>query len=109
MPLRLSPSPIALWATREPDLTNPYYVTLTGALGNLLKQAGCTFILAGSQQLPTKQLTDIRNMIQRGVKVLFIDSVDPTAIVPAFKDANSANIPVVTLIRPPEQHLSQVR
>jgi len=40
-------------------------------------------------------------MIQKGVKVLLIDNVDPTAIVPAFQDANKANIPTITLIRPP--------
>jgi ABC-type sugar transport system substrate-binding protein len=85
-----------------PDLQNPYYITLRDAMSNLLKQAGCQYIATDSQEKSDKQLTDIENMIQKGVKILVIDNVDATAIVPAFEDANKANIPVITLIRPPD-------
>jgi ABC-type sugar transport system substrate-binding protein len=86
----------------SPDFQNPYYVSLHDSLAALLKAAGCEYIATDSQQKPDKQLSDIENMIQRGVKVILIDAVDNVAIVPAFKAANDAGIPVITLIREPK-------
>jgi ribose transport system substrate-binding protein len=85
-----------------PDLQNPYYISLHDALEKLLKDAGCEYIATDSQQKPDKQLADVENMIQLGVKVILIDAVDNVAIVPAFEAANKANIPVITLIREPK-------
>jgi ribose transport system substrate-binding protein len=39
--------------------------------------------------------------VQRGATLIFIDAVDPTAVVPAVQAANDADIPVVTLMRKP--------
>jgi ribose transport system substrate-binding protein len=85
-----------------PDLQNPYYISLHDALAKLLAAAGCQYIATDSQQKPDKQLADVENMIQGGVKVILIDAVDNVAIVPAFEAANKANIPVITLIREPK-------
>lgn len=85
-----------------PDLQNPYYISLHDALAKLLQDAGCEYIATDSQQKPDKQLADVENMIQRGVKVILIDAVDNVAVVPAFEAANKANIPVITLIREPK-------
>jgi ribose transport system substrate-binding protein len=85
-----------------PDLQNPYYISLHDALAKLLQDAGCEYVATDSQQKPDKQLADVENMIQRGVKVILIDAVDNVAVVPAFEAANKANIPVITLIREPK-------
>jgi ribose transport system substrate-binding protein len=84
-----------------PNLQNPFYVSLRDSMSKALTAAGCTYIATDSQESTTKQLTDVENLINRGVKVLIIDNVDATAIVPAFKDAAAANIPVLVLARAP--------
>jgi ribose transport system substrate-binding protein len=89
-----------------PDLQNPYYISLHDALAKLLQDAGCQYIATDSQQKPDKQLADVENMIQRGVKVILIDAVDNVAVVPAFEAANKANIPVITLIREPKGNVN---
>jgi ABC-type sugar transport system substrate-binding protein len=84
-----------------PDLQNPYYVSVRDAVTTLMEEAGYTYIVTDSTQDPAKQITDIENLVQLGAAVIFIDAVDPTAVVPAVEAANNANIPVVTLMRKP--------
>ena len=85
-----------------PDLQNPYYVSLKDATEPLMQELGYRYIATDSTQDPAKQLTDIENLISRGVDILFIDAVDPKAIVPGVQAANQADIPVVALVRVPK-------
>jgi ribose transport system substrate-binding protein len=78
-----------------PDLQNPYYVSVRDATVVLMEELGYTYIYTDSAQDPAKQITDVENLIQRGAKVIFIDAVDPTAVVPAVEAANAAGIPVI--------------
>ncbi len=86
-----------------PDLQNPYYVSLQEATEPLIVQElGYRYIATDSTQDPAKQLTDIENLVSRGVDILFIDAVDPEAVVPGVQAANEADIPVVALVRVPQ-------
>jgi len=84
-----------------PDLQNPYYVSVRDATVELMAGLGYTYIYTDSAQDPAKQVTDVENLIQRGANLIFIDAVDPTAVVPAVEAANDAGVPVITLMRKP--------
>lgn len=84
-----------------PDLQNPYYISVRTATQQKFKKLGWEYIFTDSTQDPAKQVTDIENLVSRGVDLLFVDAVDPKAVVPGVKAANQANIPVVALIRKP--------
>jgi D-xylose transport system substrate-binding protein len=60
-----------------------------------LSAAGAAYISADAQSSPSKQLTDIENLIARGVRVLIVDAQNTGAIGPAVEAALSEGIPVV--------------
>ncbi|GMA88359.1 hypothetical protein GCM10025868_36090 [Angustibacter aerolatus] len=70
-----------------------------------MKQAGSQAKAQSVDLLPAvnadadaaKQSTDVQTLIGRGVKGLIVVPVDSKAIVPAIKQANAKNIPVVTV------------
>lgn len=84
-----------------PDLQNPYYVSVRESAAENFKQLGYKYVVTDSTQDPAKQVQDVEDLIQRHVDVLFIDAVDPKAVVPAYQAANKAGVPVVALIREP--------
>lgn len=84
-----------------PDLQNPYYISVRQAVQPQLKELGWEYVATDSTQDPAKQVTDIENLVARGVDILFVDAVDPKAVVPGIEAANQADIPVVALVREP--------
>lgn len=80
-------------------LNNPFFVTLRDGAAEAAEKAGVSIDIADAQNDSSKQLSDVEDMIQKGVDVLLINPTDSEAVVTAVQAANDANIPVITLDR----------
>ncbi len=60
-----------------------------------LKKLGVKYISADAQADPTKQISDVENLIARGCDALIILAYDADAISPAISRAKAEGIPVV--------------
>jgi ribose transport system substrate-binding protein len=82
----------------ESFLTDPFQVQLVKQLDAQSTAQGVDLLPAVNANADAaKQSTDVQTLIGRGVKGLIIVPVDSKAIVPAIKQANAKNIPVVTV------------
>ncbi|MGO4872397.1 MAG: D-xylose ABC transporter substrate-binding protein [Roseiarcus sp.] len=69
------------------------------AIKGALAPSGAKYISADAQGSPTKQLTDVEDLISKGANVLVILAMDSEAILPAVKKANDEGIPVIAYDR----------
>ncbi len=65
----------------------------------LAAHGGAQYISADAQASPTKQLTDVEDLISKGANVLIILATDSEAILPAVKKASDEGIPVIAYDR----------
>ncbi|MGB9779549.1 ribose ABC transporter substrate-binding protein RbsB [Caldanaerobacter sp.] len=80
-------------------LNNPFFVTLKNGAEEKAKELGYKIIVEDSQNDSSKELSNVEDLIQQKVDVLLINPVDSDAVVTAIKEANSKNIPVITIDR----------
>ena len=69
------------------------------AIKKALAAHGAKYISADAQASPTKQLTDVEDLISKGANVLIILAMDSEAILPAVKKASDEGIPVIAYDR----------
>ena len=69
------------------------------AIKKALTAHGAKYISADAQASPTKQLTDVEDLISKGANVLIILAMDSEAILPAVKKASDEGIPVIAYDR----------
>jgi D-xylose transport system substrate-binding protein len=69
------------------------------AIKKALDAAGAKYISADAQASPSKQLTDVEDLISKGANVLIILAMDNEAILPAVKKATDEGIPVIAYDR----------
>ena len=69
------------------------------AIKKALAAHGAKYISADAQASPTKQLTDVEDLISKGANVLIILAMDSEAILPAVKKAADEGIPVIAYDR----------
>lgn len=80
-------------------LNNPFFVTLKDGAQEKATELGYKLIVLDSQNDPAKELANVEDLTQRGIKALLINPTDSDAVSNAVKIANQANIPVLTLDR----------
>lgn len=80
-------------------LNNPFFVSLKEGAEKEAKAKGADIITVDAQNDSAKQVSDIEDLIQKGVDVLLINPTDSDAVTAAVESANSANIPVITVDR----------
>lgn len=80
-------------------LNNPFFVTLRDGAEEAAEEAGFKIITSDAQDDPTKQLSDVEDMLQQEVDVLLINPTDSEAVVSAVELANDADVPVITVDR----------
>ncbi|MCR8968454.1 ribose ABC transporter substrate-binding protein RbsB [Facklamia sp. 7083-14-GEN3] len=78
---------------------NPFFVDLQEGVEEAAKEMGASVQVVDAQDDATTQLNGLDDLITQGVDILLINPVDSDAIVPAIKNANEANIPVITIDR----------
>ncbi|MFG6113960.1 ribose ABC transporter substrate-binding protein RbsB [Halobacillus sp. MO56] len=80
-------------------LNNPFFVTLNEGMEKAAESEGVKVQTKDAQDDPSKQVSDIEDMIQQKVDVLLVNPTDSAAIVSAIESANDAGIPVITVDR----------
>ncbi|NRD76898.1 ribose ABC transporter substrate-binding protein RbsB [Bacillus sp. BRMEA1] len=80
-------------------LNNPFFVSLKEGAEKEAKAQGADIITVDAQNDSAKQVSDIEDLIQKGVDVLLVNPADSDAVKTAIESANKANIPVITVDR----------
>lgn len=80
-------------------LNNPFFVSLRDGAKEAAEEHGVELVVADGQDSVSTQMSDIENLIARGVDALLINATDGEAVVPAVKEANEAGIPVLAIDR----------
>ena len=80
-------------------LNNPFFVTLRDGAQAAAAAANLELIVVDAQDSVSKQISDIEDLIQRGVEVLIVNPTDADAVVPSVMMANMAGIPVIAVDR----------
>ena len=80
-------------------LNNPFFVTMKEGAEEKAKELGYNLIVLDSQNDPSKELSNIEDLVVKGVKAILINPTDSDAVGNAIRIANQANIPVLTLDR----------
>jgi ribose transport system substrate-binding protein len=80
-------------------LNNPFFVTLRDGAQAAADEAGVDLLVTDAQDSVSTQISDIEDLIVRGVDVLIINATDSAAVVPAVMQANQAGIPVIAVDR----------
>ncbi len=80
-------------------LNNPFFVAIKDAIEEEAKANNYKVKVVDAQDDSAKQSNDIDDLIQQNVDYLIINPTDSAAISSAVENANTENIPVVTLDR----------
>ena len=80
-------------------LNNPFFVDLKEGAEDEAKKLDMELIVLDSQNDPAKELSNVEDLIVRGVDVILINPTDSDAVYRAVRNANRAKVPVITLDR----------
>ncbi len=80
-------------------LNNPFFVDLKEGAEDEAKKLGLELIILDSQNDPAKELSNVEDLIVRGVEVILINPTDSDAVYRAIRSANRSKTPVITLDR----------
>ncbi|MFO1442426.1 ribose ABC transporter substrate-binding protein RbsB [Bacillus sp. Bva_UNVM-123] len=83
-------------------LNNPFFVSLKDGAEAEAKAQGAELVIIDAQNDSAKQVSDIEDLIQKGISALIVNPTDSAAVVSAIESANSAGIPVITVDRSAE-------
>ncbi|MGL4946258.1 MAG: ribose ABC transporter substrate-binding protein RbsB [Cetobacterium sp.] len=78
---------------------NPFFVTLKEGAVLKAKELGHEIIVLDSQNDPSKELSNVEDLIVNGIDVLLVNPTDSDAIISSIKAANRFKVPVITLDR----------
>lgn len=81
-------------------LANPFFVSMKEGGEAKADELGVEIITLDAQDSAEKQSSQVEDLISRNVDVIIVNPVDSDAIGSAVKQANKANIPVITVTRP---------
>ncbi|WP_413701437.1 ribose ABC transporter substrate-binding protein RbsB [Psychromonas sp. KJ10-10] len=80
-------------------LNNPFFVSMKEGAEKKAEQLNYQLIVLDSQNDPSKELSNVEDLITRGVKAILINPTDSDAVANAIRATNQASIPVLTLDR----------
>ena len=78
-------------------LNNPFYEVIDEEIRTAVENHGDVLISRDPALSVDKQVEEIRNLIDEGVELIFINPVDWTKIEPALELARAAKIPVIAI------------
>ena len=78
-------------------LNNPFYEVIDAEIRTVVENHGDVLISRNPALDVDKQIEEIKNLIDEGVELIFINPVDWTKIEPALKLAYAAKIPVIAI------------
>lgn len=80
-------------------LNNPFFVTMQEGAEAKAEELGYELIVLDSQNDPARELSNVEDLMQRGVQALLINPTDSDAVVNAVRMANRSDLPVFTVDR----------
>ncbi len=80
-------------------LNNPFFVALKDGAEEQAAELDATLTVADAQNDAAKQVSDVEDMIQKGMDLILINPTDSEAVGAAVQSANDAGIPVITVDR----------
>lgn len=80
-------------------LNNPFFVTLSEGAEAKAKELGVEMTVVDASDDPSKQASDIEDLVSKKISVLIVNPVDSDAVAPAVKDAISKGIKVISVDR----------
>ncbi|SEQ74673.1 monosaccharide ABC transporter substrate-binding protein, CUT2 family [Faunimonas pinastri] len=79
------------------EMNNPYFVSMQKALDDAAKSIGATVVVTDARHDVSKQISDVEDMIQQGIKILIVNPTDSVGIGQAVQAADDAGIVVVAV------------
>jgi ABC-type sugar transport system substrate-binding protein len=83
------------------SLQSPFWVSSNRILKEKIAGKGWEYLEAVSSLNDAKQFEQVKSMLARGVDGIVIIQTDANAVIPAIREANAANVPMVHFMRPP--------
>jgi ribose transport system substrate-binding protein len=80
-------------------LNNPFFVSMKDGAEAKAKSLGVGLSITDAANDPAKQVKDIEDLVNKGIKVLIINPVDSAAVAPAIKDVMSKGVKVIAVDR----------
>ncbi len=80
-------------------LNNPFFIALKDGAEAEAQAAGIELIVLDSQDDPSKELSNMEDLLTKGVDLILINPTDSDAVGTAVKMANDKGVPVITLDR----------
>jgi ribose transport system substrate-binding protein len=80
-------------------LNNPFFVSMKDGADAAAKASGARLAVTDAANDPAKQVKDIEDLVNKGVKVLVINPVDSAAVAPAVKDVMSKGVKIIAVDR----------
>ncbi|SFE91769.1 monosaccharide ABC transporter substrate-binding protein, CUT2 family [Bacillus sp. OV194] len=87
-------------------LESPFYTSLVTGAKEEAKKQNVELMVVDAQNNIEKQNSDVQSLITKGVDVLLINPVNPSAIAPSLQAAKTAGIPVITVDRATKQEVA---
>jgi ribose transport system substrate-binding protein len=83
----------------QATMSSPFYVSHVEAARERAAQLGVELLVADANENVVKQNQDIADMLQKGIKVLILNAVDPDGVAPSLAACASKKVPVITVDR----------
>lgn len=80
-------------------LDNPFFVNLKDGAEKKAQELGYELIVVDSQNDSSKELSNVEDLLQKGVETIILNPVDSDAVKSSILQANLQDIPVITLDR----------
>jgi ABC-type sugar transport system substrate-binding protein len=78
-------------------LVIPFYRSMTAGFRAAAKTYGWNVVVTDSNFQPSKQIADIESLIARHVNAIVVSPGDASALIPAYKEASAAGIPIFSI------------
>jgi ribose transport system substrate-binding protein len=79
------------------ELDNPYFVVMKQALDDAGRSIGADIIVTDARHDVTKQVSDIEDLVQKGIDILLINPTDSAGVENAVRTAKKAGVVVVAV------------
>ncbi|WP_084377665.1 substrate-binding domain-containing protein [Pseudomonas mucidolens] len=89
-------APIRIGASFQ-EINNPYFVTMKNALEEAGATIGAKLIITDARHDVSKQVSDVEDMLQKGIDILLINPTDSVGVQSAVKSAHDAGVVVVAV------------
>ncbi|MDR1147117.1 MAG: substrate-binding domain-containing protein [Spirochaetaceae bacterium] len=80
-------------------LNNPFFVSMKDGAEAKAKALGVNLAVTDAGNDPAKQVKDIEDLVNKGIKVLIVNPVDSAAVAPAIKEVMNKGVKIIAVDR----------